>query len=312
MDERLVCKWAICSHTLSICPNIVSKLCYALDMKNRKWLPYSFRNQPAINYSTALGIMLSIFLLIFIIAFAANDPNTFINLPGLVIVVGGTLAAVFLSYPLRDIKQAIKSIRLIFIYESMNPQLEADEIIAVSRMWFKRDTIAIENVIDNIHNPYLKTSFQLIVDNTPLDDILSLLKWRISRLRAKEKAESSIFHNMAAFSPAFGMLGTLVGLINMLQIIEIKDISSITSNMAVALTTTFYGLMLANLVFNPIAIKLERRTEQRIMIMSMVMEGVTLIAEGRSPSFIRETLRSFIAQYDNELKDTPNLQSIDD
>ncbi len=280
-------------------------------MKNSKWFNYSFPHQPAINYSTALGIILSIALLIFIISFAASDPNTFINFPGLTIVVGGTLAAVFLSYPLRDVKQAIKSIRLIFFYESLNPQKEADEIIAVSKMWFKRDTIAIENVIDNIHNPYLKTSFQLIVDNTPLDDTLALLKWRISRLRAKEKAESNIFHSMASFSPAFGMLGTLVGLINMLEIIEIKDINSITSNMAIALTTTFYGLMLANLVFNPIAIKLERRTEQRIMIMSMVMEGVALIAEGRNPSFIRETLSSFIAQYDNELKNTP-LHSAND
>jgi len=280
-------------------------------MKNSKWFNYSFPHQPAINYSTALGIILSIALLIFIISFAASDPNTFINFPGLTIVVGGTLAAVFLSYPLRDVKQAIKSIRLIFFYESLNPQKEADEIIAVSKMWFKRDTIAIENVIDNIHNPYLKTSFQLIVDNTPLDDTLALLKWRISRLRAKEKTESNIFHSMASFSPAFGMLGTLVGLINMLEIIEIKDINSITSNMAIALTTTFYGLMLANLVFNPIAIKLERRTEQRIMIMSMVMEGVALIAEGRNPSFIRETLSSFIAQYDNELKNTP-LHSAND
>ncbi len=273
-------------------------------MKKSKWLQYPLANQPAINYSTALGILISIALLIFIIAFAANDPNIFINLPGLVIVVGGSVAAVLLSYPLRDVKQALKSIRMIIFYESLNPQRDADEIISVSKLWFKRDTIAIENTIDTIHNPYLKTSFQLIVDNTPLEDILALLKWRISRLRAKEKAESNIFYSLASFAPAFGMLGTLVGLINMLQIIEIKDISSITSHMAVALTTTLYGLMLANLLFNPIAIKLERRTEQRIMIMSMIMEGVTLIAQGRSPSFIRETLASFIAQYDNELKHT--------
>ncbi|WP_051906829.1 motility protein A [Methylomarinum vadi] len=272
-------------------------------MKNRNWLFASLNQQPALNYSTVLGLLLSLALLFFIIYFAANDPDTFINWPGLTIVLVGTIAAALLSYPLHDVKRAIKSIKLVFLYESLNPQREADEIAAVARMWFNRDTIAIENVIDSINNPYLKTSFQLIVDNTPLDDILALLKWRISRLRAKERAESSIFHSMAAFAPAFGMLGTLVGLINMLQIIEIKDISSLTANMAIALTTTFYGLMLANLVFNPIAIKLERRTEQRIMIMSMIMEGITLIAERRAPSFVRETLSSFIAHYDDELKE---------
>lgn len=256
-----------------------------------------------INYSTAVGAVLSLLLCVYITVFAANDPLSFLNLPSLLIVIVGTIAALFLSYPLRDIKHGLKSIKLIFFYESLNPQREADEIIAVARLWFQKDTVAIENVIDTINNPYLKTGFQLVVDHTPTEDILSLLKWRIARLRAKEKAEANIFHSLAAYAPAFGMLGTLIGMINMLQVIELKDIGSISYNMGIALITTFYGLILANLIFTPIAIKLERRTEQRIMIMSMVMEGITLIAERRNPSFIRETLRSFIAHYDNELKD---------
>ncbi len=271
-------------------------------MKNNNWTQSFLQKKNTVNYSTALGIILSILLVLFIVFYAANDPLTFLNIPGLVIVISGTIAAVFLSYPLRDIKQGIRSIKLIIYYESLNPQKEANEIIAVAKMWFQRDSIAIENVIDSIDNPYLKTGFQLIVDKTPIDDILSLLKWRIARLRAKEKAESNIFYSLASYAPAFGMLGTLVGLINMLEIIEMRDISSITSNMAIALITTFYGLLLANLIFNPIAVKLERRTEQRIMIMSMVMEGITLIADRRTPSFVRETLNSFIANYDNELE----------
>jgi len=258
-------------------------------------------NKKTINYSTALGILFSILLILFIVFYAANNPLTFLNIPGLVIVIAGTIAAIFLSYPLRDVKQGLKSIKLVFFYESMNPQKEADEIIRVAKLWFQRDSIVIENIINSIHNPYLKTAFQLIVDKTPVDDILALLKWRIARLRAKEKTESNIFYSLATYAPAFGMLGTLLGLINMLQIIEMKDISAITANMSIALITTFYGLILANLAFNPIAVKLERRTEQRIMIMSMVMEGVTLIADRRPPSFVRETLYSFIVDYDNEL-----------
>ncbi|MGR9116703.1 MAG: motility protein A [Gammaproteobacteria bacterium] len=271
-------------------------------MKKNNKINQAFQKTKNVNYSTALGIFFSLLLFVFIVFFAANDSKSFLNPTGLFIVIAGTIAAVFMSYPLRDIKQGIKSIRLIFKYESLNPQREADEIINVSRMWFNRDFIAIENVIDTINNPYLKTGFQLIVDQTPTEDILALLKWRIARLRAKEKTEANIFHSMATFAPAFGMLGTLVGLINMLQIIEIKDISAISFNMGVALITTFYGLILANLVFTPIAIKLERRTEQRIMIMSMVMEGITLIADRRSPSFVRETLKSFVVHHDNELK----------
>jgi chemotaxis protein MotA len=264
----------------------------------------SIKKFPAkVNHSTAVGILLSIILFIFIILFAANDPLSFLNLPGFVIVVGGTISAIFLSYPMRDIKQGFKSLKLIFFYENLDPQKEANEIVRVAQMWFNRDKLAIENIIESIDNPYLKTGFQLIVDNTPLEDILSLLKWRIARLRAKERAEANIFYTLAAYSPAFGMLGTLIGMINMLQIIELKDISGISYNMGTALITTFYGLIMANLVFNPIGIKLERRTEQRIMIMSMIMEGITLIVDRRSPSFIRETLKSFIKHYDDELRD---------
>lgn len=254
------------------------------------------------NYSTAVGMLLGVVFIFFIILFAANDPLAFLNLPGLTIVLIGCFSAVFLSYPLRDLKKAYKSIHLILFYESLNPQKEVDEIIEVAKLWFRRDSLAIENAIQEIHNPYLKTGFQLIIDKTPIDDIISLMKWRIARLKAKEKAEADIFRTMALFAPAFGMVGTLVGLINMLHVMEMKDINLISFNMGVALITTFYGLILANLVFNPIAIKLERRTEQRVMIMSMVMEGIVLISDRRTPSFIRETLSSFIVNHDNELK----------
>ncbi len=126
-------------------------------------------NKKTINYSTALGILFSILLILFIIFYAANNLLTFLNIPGFVIVIAGTIAAIFLSYPLRDVKQGLKSIKLIFFYESMNPQKEADEIIRVAKLWFQRDSIAIENVINSIHKPYLKTAFQLIVDKTPVE-----------------------------------------------------------------------------------------------------------------------------------------------
>lgn len=259
-------------------------------------------NIHSFNYSTALGILLTALLSVFILVFAANDPLAFINLPGLLIVVIGTFAAVCLSYPLRDIKQGIKAVKRILFYESLDPRQDADEITRVAQLWFNKDMLGVENIIDSINNYYLKIGFQLVIDNTPVDDIITLLKWRITRLRAKEQAEANIFHSMANFAPAFGMVGTLISLINMLQIIGQKDIAVIGFNMGVALITTFYGLMFANLVFNPIALKLERRTEQRIMIMSMVMEGITLIAERRTPSFIRETLYSFLVHHDDELQ----------
>jgi chemotaxis protein MotA len=260
------------------------------------------KNFRAINYSTAIGILLSLLLFAFIALITSKNTFSFFNLPSLFIVFLGTIAAVFLSYPLRDIKQAFKSIKLILFYESLDPRIDAEEITRVAHLWFNRDMLGVESIIESINNSYLKIGFQLIIDNTPIDDILTLLKWRITRLRAKEQVSANIFHSMANFSPAFGMVGTLVSLINMLGIITAKDINAIGLNMGIALITTFYGLMFANLLFHPIAVKLERRTEQRVMIMSMVMEGIALIAERRTPAYIRETLYTFIVHYDNELQ----------
>lgn len=99
------------------------------------------------------------------------------------------------------------------------------------------------------------------------------------------------------------MIGTLVGLVSMMDVLGSGDMSLIGPQLAVALITTFYGILLANLVFKPVAVKLERRTEQRVVLMNMIMQGVAMMSAKRSPSMMRETLKSFVAEYENELSD---------
>ncbi len=99
------------------------------------------------------------------------------------------------------------------------------------------------------------------------------------------------------------MIGTLVGLVNMLEVMDAGDLEIIGPRMAVALLTTFYGILLANLIFKPIAVKLERRTEDRLITMNMVMEGISLITKRRLPSFIEETLNSFVADFHDEIRE---------
>jgi len=131
------------------------------------------------------------------------------------------------------------------------------------------------------------------------------LQWRINRLQAQEQAITEIFHNMSNYAPAFGMFGTLIGLVNMLFSLQSGDVSEIAHHMSVALMTTLYGIILANLVFKPVALKLERRTEKRIMLMNMALEGVLLLRERRLPGIIKQTLDSFAADYVDELADHP-------
>jgi chemotaxis protein MotA len=106
---------------------------------------------------------------------------------------------------------------------------------------------------------------------------------------------------MAAFAPAFGMVGSLLGLVNMLQGLESGGLASVTADMAIALVTTFYGLLLANLVFKPIASKLEQRRNQHVLALSLLSEGIALIRQNRTPSVVRDTLMSFLQEQDNEM-----------
>lgn len=254
------------------------------------------------NLATVLGMIGGIILLAVTIALTADDYNAFWNLPGLGIVLGGTIAATLVSYPLHEVLRVFRVFIIVLRHERYYAKEDMEEIVAVSRQWFKGNLAAIETRLNEIRNPYLRMGIQLVIDDTPLDDILTLLQWRMTRLRAKETAEAQVFRTMAMYAPAFGMLGTLVGLINMLFGMEGSDFELIGVNLGIALITTFYGIILANLVFKPIAIKMERRTEQRVMLMNMVLEGITLMSKGRSPAYIRETLKSFMARYEDEIR----------
>ncbi|MGE0081681.1 MAG: motility protein A [Thiohalomonadaceae bacterium] len=254
------------------------------------------------NPSTFLGMLGGIVLLGSIIASSSQDLHVFLNLPSLGIVLGGTFAATLLSYPLDEVLRAFRNFFIVLRNERYHYHEDMNEIVDVARLWFSGDLVAVQNRLEQTRNPYLRTGVQLVIDDTPFEDISDLLHWRVERLRAKEHAEAQVFRTMATYSPAFGMLGTLIGMINMLFATQTSDFALIAVNLAVALITTFYGIIFANLLFRPIAIKLERRTEQRLVLMNMVLEGVTLMRKGRSPAYIRETLNSFMEHHGDEIR----------
>ncbi|HRQ05065.1 MAG TPA: MotA/TolQ/ExbB proton channel family protein [Nitrosomonas halophila] len=253
------------------------------------------------NPSTLIGMIGGVAMLAVLLVFAAEDPALFINLPGLAIVLGGTLAATFISYPLREVVRVFRLLMTVLRNERLYTQRDMEELIRISRLWMQNDVRAVEQELARVRNPFLRTGVQLVIDLTPEQEILDLLRWRISRLRAREHAEAKLFRVMASFAPAFGMIGTLVGLINLMFILELGNLEIIGRHMAIALMTTFYGILLANLVFKPVAVKLERRTEQRIVLMNMVLQGISMMCEKRSPALMRETLGSFMAHYEDEI-----------
>lgn len=264
------------------------------------------------NFSTIVGVIAGLAVVGFVIWATALDAMAFLNLPGLIIVLGGTLAATLVSYPAHEFFRIFKLMGIVLYDNHLDAKRQVDEIEQLARKWFRDDIRGVEKDLDNLDNTFLKTGIQLVIDKAPLQDIIDLLHWRITRLRTQEQAEAQMFMSMASYAPAFGMLGTLIGLINMLSIMDNRNFSEIGFQLAIALITTFYGLLMSNLIFKPIATKLERRTERRVMLMTMVMEGISLMSQRRTPSFIRATLESFIAQHEDELYDPVNLNELEE
>lgn len=255
------------------------------------------------NPSTLIGMLASIVLLVSVLFFTAQHPGSFLNLPGLGIVLAGTFAATFISYPMKEVMRVFRLVGIVFRRENTYTHDDIEELVNIARLWFRGEVHQVEDALRYTRNPFLKTGVQLVIDNTDQQDIFDLLRFRIARLKAREQAEAQIFRTMATYAPAFGMIGTLVGLVNMLEVIEAGTAAEIGPRMAVALLTTFYGILLANLIFKPIAVKLERRMEERLISMHMVMEGVALISKRRLPTYIQETLKSFVATYHDEIGD---------
>ncbi|HLS22148.1 MAG TPA: MotA/TolQ/ExbB proton channel family protein [Paenalcaligenes sp.] len=253
------------------------------------------------NPSTLIGIVASVILLAVVIFFTAVDPGLFLDIPSLLVVLVGTMAATFISYPLSEVVRIFGLIGTVLRNERLYTQDDIDELINISRLWISGNIRAVEDALQEVRNPFLKTGVQLVIDMTPEEEIIELLQWRISRMRAREHAEAQLFRVMASYAPAFGMIGTLIGLVNLMFLLGDGDITAIGQQMALALMTTFYGVLLSNLVFKPVAVKLERRTEQRVVLMNMVLQGISMMSQKRGPAVMRETLNSFMAQYRDEL-----------
>jgi chemotaxis protein MotA len=261
------------------------------------------------NPSTLIGIGVAVTTLVAAIFFSAPSAAAFINLPGLGIVLGGTAAALFIGYPMSEIRRIGALLRLVLRNEKLDIQRDIDDLVTLAHSWVGSNVHNVERELQKVTNPFLRTGVQLIIDNTPEEQIAELLQWRIARMKAREQAEAQMFRTIASFAPAFGMLATLIGLVNLMTVLGSQGMDVIGKQMGIALIATFYGILLANLVCKPIAIKLERRTEQRLVLMNMVLQGISMMCERRGPAMVRETLNSFMQNVENEIREQPVKES---
>jgi len=255
-------------------------------------------------YSNLAGVIVGLAFIVLAVGLSAEDPMAFVNLPGLLIVFGGTLTAILVSVPFKDAIFALKEARVVIDPLTMNLNGEVNKILHFSKLGFRQQFDQLDNDISRLKDPFLQRGLQMVRDDNSIEDIMSFLNWKITQYRAKEASVINLFRSMATFAPAFGMVGSLLGLVNMLQGLGSGGLASVTSDMAIALVTTFYGLLLANLVFKPVASKLEQRRNQHVIALSLLSEGIALIHQNRTPSVVRDTLMSFVQEQDNEMPQT--------
>lgn len=240
--------------------------------------------------ATLLGLTVS-FVLIGEAISLGGDFSVFINFAALLIVIGGTIGATVTNFPPREIIRIMRESARTIACRPINSDAVLEQFMDFAYRARREGILSLEPLILEIPDPYLKKGLQLTVDGLEPESIRAIMTSEVDNSYNRHSAAVELWNAMASYAPALGMIGTVIGLVHMLR--SMNDPSSIGPAMAVALITTFYGAILANLVFLPICGKLKHRARQQIHIMEMQMAGVLCIARGENPRILREILEGF-------------------
>ncbi len=243
--------------------------------------------------ATIGGIIGGIALVLFGIIAGGVGVGPYMDSGSALIVVGGTFSAFFVAYPL---SRALSIGRVLskIMGNSSNPVGEVIKIIMdLANVARKEGLLALEEAVTDVNDPFMKKGVTLIVDGTDPELVKTILETELEHEAVRHNQGKGMFDTLGSIAPAFGMIGTLIGLIAMLK--NLDDPSTIGPSMAVALITTFYGSLMANLLFIPMAKKLEIKSADEALIKEVMIEGLLSIQAGENPRIIEEKLRVFLS-----------------
>jgi chemotaxis protein MotA len=241
------------------------------------------------DFGSFVGIISGLSL-IFSAIFLGGEFLSFINIPGLMIVVGGTVASTLLTFEFKHVVTAFKSAALVFLSKRDNPNDAVETMIKLCKISRQQGILALSDV--KTESGFLKKACGLIADGSEEATIRAALETEIDYLKMRHYNIQDVFKKMGTYAPAFGMLGTLIGLIQMLT--QLANPETIGPAMAVALLTTFYGSLISTLFCLPIAGKLKSRTVNEVMNLEIMLEGSVSILNNDNPLIVYEKLSSFI------------------
>lgn len=242
--------------------------------------------------SAVVGFLMAIGILTATFLHSGADIALFINVMGLLIVVGGSLSAIFLSYSLDEVSKLVSIAGAIFLKEEERFSVVARELMNFSQKCMIEGVPAEKQKV--VH-PFLDDCLMIINENYTDDEIRKVLEQRINSMYDSEMYDTSMLRSMAKYPPAFGMIGTVIGLITLMSSIGGEGgAGNIGSYMAIALTTTLYGLVLSNFIFKPISDNLENSSNQKVKMRNMIME-VCILIKAKSPLVVvQDTINSLI------------------
>ncbi|MFA9461503.1 motility protein A [Thiohalorhabdus methylotrophus] len=224
--------------------------------------------------------------------------GSFLNAPGALIVIGGTLGATLVSYPLQQVLNAGRVVKKTFFHQSENPKDVIAELLEYAQTVRKEGVLALEDRVESLENPFMQKGLQMAIDGQEPEVVEAILQNEVDKMEDRHETGAAIMDTMGSLSPAFGMIGTLIGLVQMLQSME--DPSTIGPAMAVALLTTFYGALMANAIFIPMAGKLRARSEEETLNYQIIITGVRNIVAGENPRILEQKLLAFLAPKERE------------
>ena len=227
--------------------------------------------------------------------------KNFFDPASIFITIGCTIMIVIASFPVSALKDIPKHFKVLMNIKGNDPLAIIDELVDLAQVARKNGLLALEEKGNQQEDPFFKQCIMLIVDNNDADQAREIMMNDIEQSSARHEAGAGMYDKGSSVAPAFGMVGTLVGLINMLKAMDVASGGgNLGPAMATALVTTLYGCVLAHMVFGPIANQLRQRDEEETLCKLIIVEGIMSIQAGSNPKALREKLLTFVAQRQRE------------
>ncbi len=241
--------------------------------------------------ATIIGLLAGMGLLGAAMSLGAGGISSFVDVPSILVVIGGTSAATLVMFPLQLVLVSFKTIIKAFVNKTASPSEAIATLTSMTVIVRKEGMLALEK--KKVDDPFLSKGVRMLVDGLDQTTIRAVMSTEVRAIQERHADGVQVFEQIGTLAPAFGMIGTLIGLVQMLQ--SLSDPAAIGPSMAIALTTTLYGALIANLMFLPFAKKLSIRSKEETSVKELIIEGIISISKKENPNLMKAKLNAYLS-----------------